>query len=39
MLRKGIGAGVQTVTLEKSGIYIIKVSSGDRVSVKRVVRR
>ncbi|MDE6440960.1 MAG: Ig-like domain-containing protein, partial [Bacteroidales bacterium] len=39
VLRKEIGAGVQTVTLEKSGIYIIKVSSGDRVSVKRVVRR
>ncbi|MDE5605888.1 MAG: T9SS type A sorting domain-containing protein, partial [Bacteroidales bacterium] len=39
VFRKETGAGVQAVTLEKSGIYIIKVSSGDRVSVKRVVRR
>ena len=39
VLRREIGAGVQTVTLEKSGVYIIKVSSGDRVSVQRVVRR
>lgn len=39
VFRKETGAGIQAVTLDKRGIYIIKVSSGDRVSVKRVVRR
>ncbi|MDE7149547.1 MAG: Ig-like domain-containing protein, partial [Bacteroidales bacterium] len=39
VFRQEVGAGVETVRLEKSGVYVVRVTSGDRVSVKRVVRR
>ncbi|MDE7103446.1 MAG: T9SS type A sorting domain-containing protein, partial [Bacteroidales bacterium] len=39
VFRKEIGAGVQAVTLEKSGIYFLRVSAGERVAIRRIVRR
>ncbi|MDE5703409.1 MAG: DUF4465 domain-containing protein, partial [Bacteroidales bacterium] len=39
VFRQAVGAGVKTVPLEKSGIYVVRVTAGDRVAVKRVVRR
>lgn len=39
VFRQAVGAGVQTVTLDKSGIYVVRVTAGDRVAVKRLVRR
>ncbi|MDE7102733.1 MAG: T9SS type A sorting domain-containing protein, partial [Bacteroidales bacterium] len=39
VFRKEIGAGVQTVTLEKKGIYFFRVSAGERVAIRRIVKR
>ena len=39
VFRKEIGAGVQAVTLEKSGIYFLRVSAGERMAIRRIVKR
>lgn len=39
VFRKEAGAGVQAVTLERRGLYILRVSAGGRVATGRVVRR
>lgn len=39
LLRKEAGAGTTTLTLDKSGFYLLRVSADGRVTVKRVVRR
>lgn len=39
VFRKQVSAGIQTIALDKSGVYLVRVSAGDRVYVKRLVKR
>ncbi|MCM1042544.1 MAG: Ig-like domain-containing protein [Bacteroides sp.] len=39
MISKEVPAGIQTIRLETSGIYFIRVSSGNRSTVMRVIKR
>ncbi len=39
LFRKEVGAGTVTLTLEKNGLYILRVTAGDRVAVQRIVKR
>ncbi|MCM1531357.1 MAG: Ig-like domain-containing protein [Bacteroides sp.] len=39
MLRKQVPAGIQTIRLETGGLYFIRVSSGNRSTVVRVIKR
>lgn len=39
VFRRQVGAGVQSLWLDKSGIYVIRVTASNRVAVKKIVRR